>query len=95
MYLQLYGVRHTVKDCSDDEKTNLLLLLHGLLFPNSSKGSFICTILYDSTYHGLCYTSCGALAGNRDSSLGPPTGIDPMTNCTNFAAASSWATLSK
>ena len=25
----------------------------------------------DSTYHGLCYTSCGALAGTRNSSMGP------------------------
>ena len=26
----------------------------------------------DNTYHGLCYTSCGALAGMRNSSIGPP-----------------------
>ena len=26
----------------------------------------------DTTYHGLCYTSCGALAGTRNSSMGPP-----------------------
>ena len=26
----------------------------------------------DSTYHGLCYTSRGALAGTRNSSIGPP-----------------------
>ena len=26
----------------------------------------------DSTYHGLCYTSRGALAGMRNSSMGPP-----------------------
>ena len=26
----------------------------------------------DSTYHDLCYTSCGALAGTRNSSMGPP-----------------------
>ena len=25
----------------------------------------------DSTYHGLCYTSRGALAGTRNSSIGP------------------------
>ena len=25
-----------------------------------------------STYHGLCYTSRGALAGTRNSSMGPP-----------------------
>ena len=26
----------------------------------------------DSTYHGLCYTSHEALAGTRNSSMGPP-----------------------
>ena len=42
-YLRLYGVRHMVKDHSDSEKGNPLPP-HGLLFPSSSKGSFICTI---------------------------------------------------
>ena len=42
-YLRLYGVRHMVKDHSDSEKGNPLLQ-HGLLFPISSKGYFICTI---------------------------------------------------
>ena len=42
-YLQLYGVRHMVKDHSDSEKGNPLLP-HRLLFPINSKGSFICTI---------------------------------------------------
>ena len=26
----------------------------------------------DNSYHGLCYTSHGALAGTRNSSMGPP-----------------------
>ena len=71
-YLRLYGVRHMVKDHSDSERGNPLLS-HGLLFPISSKG-----ILYapshrqDSTYHDLCYTSRGALAGTRNSSMGLP-----------------------
>ena len=26
----------------------------------------------DIIYYGLCYTSCGALAGTRNSSMGPP-----------------------
>ena len=26
----------------------------------------------NSTYHGICYTSRGALAGTRNSSMGPP-----------------------
>ena len=41
-YLQLYGVRHMVKDHSDSEKGNPLPP-NGLLFLISSKGSFICT----------------------------------------------------
>ena len=42
-YLQLYGIRHMVKDHTDSERGNPLLT-HGLLFPISSKGSFICII---------------------------------------------------
>ena len=70
-YLQLYGFGHTVKGHIDSEKGNPLPP-PGLLFLISSKGSFICTIPHrqDSTYHGLCYT--GALAGTRNSTMGPP-----------------------
>ena len=59
-----------VKDHLDSERGNPLPP-HGLLFPINSKGSFICTI-QDSTYHGLCYTNRGALAGTRNSSMDPP-----------------------
>ena len=61
-YLRLYGVIHMVKDHSESERGNQLPP-HGLLFPISSK-----VFLYasshrqDNTYHGLCYTSHGALA---------------------------------
>ena len=43
---------------------------HRLLFLISSKGYFICTerIAHQSLY----YTSRGALAGTRNSSMGPP-----------------------
>ena len=75
-YLRLYGVRHTVKDHSDSEKGNPLPP-HRLLLLINSKGSFI--YIYnapshrqDKTYHSLCYTSRGALAGVRNSSMGPP-----------------------
>ena len=44
-----------VKDHSDSKRGNLLPQ-HRLLFPISSKGSFICT------YRNLCYTSREALA---------------------------------
>ena len=43
LYLWLYGVKHMVKDHSDSERGNPLPP-HGILFPISSKGSFICTI---------------------------------------------------
>ena len=62
IYLQLYGVRHMVKDHSDSEEGNPLPP-HRLLLSINSK---------DSTYHSLCYTSRGALAGTRNSSMGPP-----------------------
>ena len=42
-YLRIYGVGHIVKNHSDSERGNPLLP-HGLLFPISSKGSFICII---------------------------------------------------
>ena len=42
-YLWLYGYIIMVKDHSDSERGNLLPA-HGLLFPISSKGYFICTI---------------------------------------------------
>ena len=42
-YLRLYSVRHMVKNHSDSDRGNPLPP-HGLLFPISSKGYFICTI---------------------------------------------------
>ena len=60
-----------VKDHSDSERGNPLPQ-HGLLFSINSKGSFI-SHRQDNTYHGLCYTSHGALAGTRNSSMGPHT----------------------
>ena len=42
-YLRLYRVGHMVEDHSDSERENLLPP-HGLLFPISTMGSFICTI---------------------------------------------------
>ena len=71
-----------VKYHSDSERGNLLLP-HGLFFPINSK-----VLLYalshrqDSTYHDLCYTSCGVLARTRNSSMGPPRTINLMTHHT-------------
>ena len=36
----------------------------------------------DITYHGLCYTSRGALAGTRNGSMGPQWRVDPTTHRT-------------
>ena len=58
-YLRLYGVGHMVKDHSDNERGNPL---HGLYAPSH---------IQDNTYHSLCYTSHGTLAGMRNSSMGP------------------------
>ena len=49
-YLRLYGVGHMVKDHSDSERRKPLPP-HGLLFPISSKGSFICTIPQTGQLH--------------------------------------------
>ena len=71
-YLRLYGIRHMVKDHSDSEKGNPLLP-HRLLFPINSKDFLYApSHRQDSTYHGLCYTSRGALAGTKNSSMGSP-----------------------
>ena len=55
-YLRLYGVRHMVKDNSNSKRGNPLPL-HGLLFPSSSKGSFICIIPHLSIYHRITHTT--------------------------------------
>ena len=55
-YLRSYGVRHMVKDHSDSERGySFRLTARVLLYAPSQR--------QDSTYHGLCYTSRGALAG--------------------------------
>ena len=78
-YLQLYGVRHMVKDHSESEKGNPLRHI-GYSFRLTAR-----VLLYalshrqDDTYHSLCYTSHGALAGTRNSSMSPLWRIDPTT----------------
>ena len=64
-YLRLYGIRHMVKDHSDNEKEtchigySYRLTARVLLYAPSHR--------QDNTYHGLCYTSRGALAGTTVS----------------------------
>ena len=79
--LRLCGVRHMVKDHWDSERGNPLPP-HRLLFPISSKGLYASSHRQDDTYHSLCYTSRAALAGTRNSSVGPPWRIDPTTHRT-------------
>ena len=56
-----------VKDCSDSERGNPLPP-HGLHFPISSKGSFICTIPQTGQHiHQLWSTGW-----NEKKSIGPP-----------------------
>ena len=72
LYLQLYGVRHMVKDhsiaiedtCCDHMGYSFRIAARVLLYASSHR--------QDSTYHGLCYISRGALAGMRNNSMGPP-----------------------
>ena len=72
-YLWIYVVGHMVQDHSDSrEETHcrhcmgysFLLAARVLLYASSHR--------QDSTYHSLCYTSCGALIGTRNSSMGSP-----------------------
>ena len=86
--LQLYGVGHMVKDHSDSEKGNLQPPLQGLLFPISSKRVLLYAPSHrqDSTPHGLCYTSRGALAG---TSLQMIPILSGQCNCTTHFSLSS------
>ena len=66
-YLRLYDVRHMVKDHSAKEETRYHHI--GYSFQLAAR-----VLLYasfhrlDNTYHSLCYTSRGTLAGMRNSS---------------------------
>ena len=56
-----------VKDLSDSDHHigySFRLAARVLLYASSHR--------QDNTYHSLCYTSRGALAGTRNSSMGPP-----------------------
>ena len=58
-YLRLYGVRHMVK---------AIQIVREETCCRHMGYSFLLSFLYApySTYHGLCYTSHGALAGTRN-----------------------------
>ena len=81
-YLWLYDIRHMVKNHSYMERGNPV--------PHMGYSSWLAArvILYasshrqDNTYHKLCYTSCGPLAGMRNSPMGSPWRIDTTTHRT-------------
>ena len=81
-YLLLHSVGQIVKNHSDS-KTRTLLPLHGyfICLPTRVR-LYASSHKQDNTYHDLCYTSHGTLAGTRNSSMGPSWGIDPMTHHT-------------
>ena len=63
-YLRLYDIGYIVNYHGGSQRRNTTP-------PRSaSKGSCMCAI--PLTYHDLCYTSRGALAETRNSSMGPP-----------------------
>ena len=64
-YLWLYGITHMVKDHSDSQREESRCHHMGYSFRLAGR-----VLLY--TYHCLCYTSRGALAGTKNSSMGPP-----------------------
>ena len=72
-YLRLYGVRHRVKDHSESAREETRCRHMGYSFRLTAR-----VLLYapshrqDSTYHGLCYTSRGALAGTINRSISQP-----------------------
>ena len=69
-YLRLYGVKHMVKDHSDSERKPAAAAWATL--PNQQQGPFYMHHpRQDNTYCSLSYTSHGALAGTRNSSMGP------------------------
>ena len=67
-YLRLYGVTHMVKDHSDSKRSRcrhigyyFRLAARVLLYASSHR--------QNNTYHGLCYTSRGALVGTRNKKV--------------------------
>ena len=85
VYLWLFCIRHMVRDHSDRQETILSISFLCCHFMGYSFQLTARDLLYapfhrqDSTYLGLCYTSCAALAGMRNSSMGRPRGINHTT----------------
>ena len=66
-YLRLYGIRHMVKDHSDSEREETCCSHIGYSFQLAARVLiYVSSDRQDNTYHSLCYTSRGALAGMRN-----------------------------
>ena len=78
--LRLYGVGHMVEDHLDSERGNPLPP-HGLLFYMQQGFFYMHHPRQDSTYHSLCYTSRGALAGTRNIAKSRPTCRSSRSHC--------------
>ena len=63
----------------DNQRGKLLLPLHKLLFLINKESFILPSRRQDRTYHSLCYV---AMAGTRNSPMGTPLGIEPMTHYT-------------
>ena len=74
-YLRLYGIRHEVKDHSDNERQNPLPPLHGLLFPiNALSNRIIRTTSFVTPLMEIVVVT-------RKLSVGPSRWIDQTTYC--------------
>ena len=71
-YLRLYGIGHMAKDHSDNMRGTRCRHMGYSFRLTARVRSYAPSNMQASTYHGLCYTSRGALAGTRNSSMGPP-----------------------
>ena len=67
--IRLYGVEHMVKDHSAREGKHSAVTTWLLILFSSKGFLYAPSHRQDSTYHGLCYTSRGALTGTRNSSM--------------------------
>ena len=65
--LSLPGARHMVKDHSDSERGNM-----GHPFQLAARVLLYASFHRQDNSTAFCYTSCAALAGMRNSSMGPP-----------------------
>ena len=75
-YIRLISVGYLVKDHSDNARGN------SLLFTVNKDILYAPSYRHDNTYHGFCQTSCGALAGTRNSSMSSSGVIAPTTHGT-------------